>query len=109
MPFVEPNMGALCLDEAAADLLGRRVSAWLAMHRVRPQELAQALGVPYYQLSKCLHGRRAFPVAEAEKICAWTGMRLQGLTVVYDAAKARDHLAPPDPRLSRIQNHPVPS
>lgn len=84
-----PGQGRLFLDQADGDLLGRRACAWLAMHRVEARELADAIGASRSVLSRALHGRRPFPVGLALQVCWWTGLRVNGNSVTFNPACAR--------------------
>lgn len=85
--------GRACLADADGDLLGRRVSAWLAMHRVEAAELAGAVGCDRSGLSRALHGRRLFPVSLALAICDYTGLAFTGDSVAFDPARAAQRAA----------------
>jgi transcriptional regulator with XRE-family HTH domain len=63
-------------EQAAA--LGRRLAAWRAMHGVPSWRLAADLSVSRAWLSKLEHGRGMASQAAAERICAWTGLPLDG-------------------------------
>jgi hypothetical protein len=71
------------------DLFGRRVQAWLAMHRVPHAALAAAIGTSNSGLSRALNNRRAFPVHMALMICGYTGIQLRGAIIVFNPKKAR--------------------
>ncbi|HUN31417.1 MAG TPA: hypothetical protein VMU95_05300 [Trebonia sp.] len=77
------------LDDAHADILARRIRAWLAMHDIPPSELARAVATNRYALSRSLHGSRKFPADLAISICHYTGMTITGKTVTYNPARAR--------------------
>jgi hypothetical protein len=79
----------LWLEPANGDLLGRRVSAWLAMHRIEAGQLAQAAGTGKSGLSRALHGKRPFPVTLALRICHHTGLTINGDTVTFDPRHAQ--------------------
>jgi hypothetical protein len=89
--------GRLWLETADGDLLGRRVSAWLAMHRINAGQLAQAAGTDRYGLSRALHGKRPFPVILALRISQYTGLPINGDTVTYDPARAQHARPEPGP------------
>jgi hypothetical protein len=89
--------GRLWLETADGDLLGRRVSAWLAMHRINAGQLAQAAGTDRYGLSRALHGKRPFPLTLAVRICQYTGLDINGTSVTFDPRQAR-YAQPRDPR-----------
>jgi hypothetical protein len=85
----------LWLETADGDLLGRRVSAWLAMHRVEATQLAQAAGTDRSGLSRALHGKRPFPVTLALRICHYTGLDINGTSVTFDPRRAQYARLPP--------------
>jgi hypothetical protein len=85
----------LWLETADGDLLGRRVSAWLAMHRIQARQLAQATGTGKSGLSRALHGKRPFPVTLALRICHYTGLDITGDTVTFDPRHAKHPRAAP--------------
>jgi hypothetical protein len=87
----------LWLETADGDLLGRRVSAWLAMHRAEATQLAQAAGTDKSGLSRALHGRRPFPVTLALRICQYTGLDITGDSVTFDPDHPQ-HARPTPPR-----------
>jgi hypothetical protein len=89
----------LWLDTADGDLLGRRVSAWLAMHRAEASQLAQAAGTSKSGLSRALRGKRPFPVTLALRICQYTGLDITGDSVTFDPRHAQH--ARPAPERSR--------
>ena len=72
------------LDDADGDLLARRISAWLAMHRVRVGRLAEAAGTDRASLSRALHSKRPFPVYLALRICEYTDLAIVGDSVKFD-------------------------
>jgi hypothetical protein len=76
------------LDDAHADILARRVRAWLAMHGIQSSELARAVAANRHRLSRSLHGSRKFPADLAISICHYTGMTITGKTVTYNPARA---------------------
>jgi hypothetical protein len=77
------------LREDDGDLFGRRVAAWLAMHRIGHTELATATGTDKWGLSRALNGRRAFPVSLALAVSHYTGLPLTGDTVTFNPDRAR--------------------
>jgi hypothetical protein len=79
----------LWLEAADGDLLGRRVSAWLAMHRVAASQLAEAAGTDRFGLSRALHGKRPFPVILALRISHYTGLDITGNSVTFDHRRAQ--------------------
>jgi hypothetical protein len=89
----------LWLETADGDLLGRRISAWLAMHRVEATQLAQAAGTDRSGLSRALHGKRPFPVILAVRICQYTGLDINGTSVTFEPRHAQStRPGPADPR-----------
>jgi transcriptional regulator with XRE-family HTH domain len=74
----------LYLEDADADMLGRRLGAWMAMHRVKSVDLADALGIPKTGLSRIVFGRRPLSVELALQICDYTGLEITGDSVTYD-------------------------
>jgi hypothetical protein len=78
------------LREDDGDMFGRRVAAWLAMHRIGHAELATATGTDKWGLSRALNGRRAFPVSLAIAVSHYTGLPLTGNTVTFNPDRARD-------------------
>jgi hypothetical protein len=77
------------LTDEEGDLFGRRVQAWLAVHRVPHTALATAIGTSQSGLSRALNTRRAFPADLALMICGYTGMQLKGTIVSFNPHKAR--------------------
>jgi hypothetical protein len=57
----DPGWGRLWLETADGDLLGRRVSARLAMHHVHASHHAQEADTNVFDPSRALHGKRPFP------------------------------------------------
>jgi hypothetical protein len=84
-----PGWERLRPETADGDLLGRRISAWLAMHRVHASDLAQAAGTSKSGLPRALHGKLPFPVSLALRMCHYTGMNINGDTVTFDPRRAR--------------------
>jgi hypothetical protein len=87
----------LWLNAADGDLVGRRISAWLAMHRVQASHLAQEADTNLFGLSRALHGKRPFPVILALRISQYTGLPINGDTVTYDPARAQHARPEPGP------------
>jgi hypothetical protein len=83
------------LPEEHGDMFGRRVAAWLAMHRISHDELATATGTDRWGLSRALNGRRAFPVTLALAVSHYTGLPLTGTTVTYNPDRARHSATAP--------------
>jgi hypothetical protein len=77
------------LPEQHGDMFGRRVAAWLAMHRIGHTELATATGTDKSGLSRALNGRRPFPVSLALAVSHYTGLPLTGNTVTFNPDRAR--------------------
>jgi excisionase family DNA binding protein len=90
------------LDAAAANLLGRRVSAWLAMHRVQSRTLAAAMGTSITILSRTVHGAKPFPRDLARRLCDYTGLDPDSDSVTYDP----DRHAPRPPAPKRKRQRP---
>jgi hypothetical protein len=83
------------LPKEHGDLFGRRVAAWLAMHRIGHTELANATGTDKWGLSRALNGRRAFPVSLALAVSHYTGLPLVGDTVTFNPDRARHSTTAP--------------
>jgi transcriptional regulator with XRE-family HTH domain len=79
----------LWLEPADGDLLGRRVSAWLAMHRIQASQLARAAGTDRSGLSRALHGKSPFPVILALRVCQYTGLDITGDSVTFEPRHAK--------------------
>jgi hypothetical protein len=82
------NWKRVWLEAADGELLGRRVSAWLAMRLVEAGQLAQAAGTDRSALSRALGGKRPFPVCLALRICQYTGLDITGDSVSFDPSRA---------------------
>jgi hypothetical protein len=78
------------LRQEDGDLFGRRVQAWLAMHRIGHADLAEACGIDPYGLSRALNGRRPFPASLALAISKYTGLAVAGNSVTFNPNRAQD-------------------
>jgi hypothetical protein len=76
------------LEAADGDLLGQRITAWLAMHRVEAAQFARAAGTDRSGLSRALHGKRPVPVTHALRICHHTGLGITGDSVTFNPRHA---------------------
>jgi transcriptional regulator with XRE-family HTH domain len=74
----------LYLEDADAEMLARRIGAWMAMHRVSTCDMADALGIPRTGLSRLVNSKRPVSVELALRICDYTGLEITGDSVKYD-------------------------
>jgi hypothetical protein len=96
------------LREDDGDMFGRRVAAWLAMHRIGHAELATATGTDKWGLSRALNGRRAFPVSLPLAVSHYTGLPLTGDTVTFNPRPRPGHggtQQPEAPAMTATHDH----